>query len=69
MRVQQEQCESCGRFRGDKHLAVTPPPEIETIQGWIMDMDNAEATDGCEVEPDGICEHGHQSWLLIMAII
>jgi hypothetical protein len=28
-----------------------------------------EAPDGCWVEPDGICEHGHRSWLLIMGMI
>ena len=24
----------------------------------------AMATDGCIVEPDGVCPHGHPSWLL-----
>lgn len=28
-----------------------------------------EATDGCAVEPDGVCEHGHPSWLLKMGLI
>lgn len=23
-----------------------------------------EASDGCDVEPDGVCPHGHPSWLL-----
>ena len=28
-----------------------------------------EATDGCRVEPDGICEHGQPSWLLHLGSI
>jgi hypothetical protein len=28
-----------------------------------------EATDGCYVEPDGVCEHGHPSWLLYWGYI
>ena len=29
----------------------------------------AEATDGCVIEPDGVCEHGHPSWLLELGLI
>ena len=29
----------------------------------------AEATDGCLVEPDGVCRHGHPSWLLRLGVI
>ncbi len=32
-------------------------------EGW------AYATDGCHVEPDGICPHGHPSWLLRLGLI
>jgi hypothetical protein len=46
----------------------TPPPDDETIAFWIIDS-VTEATDGCTVEPDGICPHGHPSWLLRMGII
>ncbi len=28
-----------------------------------------EATDGCWVEPDGICEHGKKSWLIVLGMI
>jgi hypothetical protein len=28
-----------------------------------------EATDGCWVEPDGICPHGCQSWFLVLGLI
>jgi hypothetical protein len=27
------------------------------------------AADGCRVEPDGVCEHGHQSPLLVLGYI
>jgi hypothetical protein len=27
------------------------------------------ATDGCHVEPDGSCPHGHPSWLVRLGLI
>lgn len=47
---------------------VTPAPDDETIGVWICDG-GTEATDGCTVEPDGVCPHGHPSWLLRMGIV
>lgn len=46
----------------------TPEPDLDQIRFWMFDG-VAEATDGCEVEPDGRCEHGHPSWLLRLGII
>lgn len=46
----------------------TDAPDDETIEFWICDG-VVEATDGCTVEPDGICPHGHPSWLLRIGII
>jgi len=43
-------------------------PSEETLMEW-MDEGGAEATDGCWVEPDGTCQHGKKSWLLIMGLI
>lgn len=43
-------------------------PSIATMQNWMFDG-VARATDGCEVEPDGTCEHGAQSWLIVEGII
>lgn len=43
-------------------------PSIATMQRWMMDG-VAKATDGCEVEPDGTCEHGKPSWLIQEGII
>ena len=38
-------------------------PDLETLQAW-MDDGVCEATDGCLVELDGRCPHGHPSWLV-----
>ena len=52
-----------------KHPAPTQcEPEVEELVAWEEDG-GCEATDGCWVEPDGICEHGHQSWLLHLGYI
>lgn len=45
-----------------------PEPDIEELGDMVLDGDS-EATDGCTVEPDGICEHGHPSWLIAMGLI
>lgn len=47
---------------------TVPPPSDDDIEEWLMDT-IAEATDGCEVEPDGTCPHGHPSWLLVYGLI
>ena len=44
-------------------------PDFETLEAWILDEGICEATDGCFVEPDGVCSHGHPSWLLVMGLI
>jgi hypothetical protein len=43
-------------------------PDIEQLQMW-EEEGGCETPDGCWVEPDGICEHGQKSWLLIMGLI
>jgi hypothetical protein len=43
-------------------------PDIEILEEW-MDEGGCEATDGCWVEPDGICPHGKKSWLLVAGMI
>lgn len=43
-------------------------PTIEDLGVWVFDG-VAEATDGCPIEPDGICEHGYPSWLLFKGLI
>ncbi len=43
-------------------------PSPEQLQAWITDS-VVDATDGCQIEPDGVCEHGHPSWFLQLEII
>ncbi len=46
--------------------------DMETLM-QVLDAQHAngvcEATDGCWVEPDGECPHGHSSWLVHLGII
>jgi hypothetical protein len=43
-------------------------PDEDQLEAWMID-DVCEATDGCIVEPDGMCPHGHPSWLLRLGLI
>jgi hypothetical protein len=68
MRVETVECESCGRKQGERHKAVSECPDIDTLYEWVSDG-IAESTDGCNVEPDGYCPHGHASWLIVLGFI
>ena len=41
------------------------PDELE----YMMFDGVCEATDGCRIEPDGVCQHGYPSWFLYLGII
>lgn len=43
-------------------------PSIKTMEKWVANG-VAKATDGCKVEPDGKCPHGHPSWILKLGFI
>ena len=43
-------------------------PSLKTMEHWVCDG-VARATDGCDVELDGHCEHGYPSWLLHLGYI
>ena len=46
------------------HYRLSPRdvmPSDAQLGEWIMD-EVVHALDGCEVEPDGRCEHGHSAW-------
>jgi len=65
-------CETCGALadpdtRKIRH-AHDPEPDLDQLREWVFDS-VCEATDGCTVEPDGWCEHGHPSWLLRLGLI
>jgi len=61
-------CSTCKRAYGERHRACTKVPSLRTLEKW-MDDGVAKATDGCRVEPDGKCPHGHNSWLMVMGLI
>ena len=47
---------------------TTKEPDVEELIEW-QNEGGCEATDGCWVESDGICEHGHASWLIYLGMI
>lgn len=51
------------REDGLRHRPTVPTPSVGQAMEWA-DEGGAEATDGCRVEPDDVCEHGHSSWLI-----
>ena len=44
-------------------------PSWEQLEDWQYNEGGCEATDGCWVEPDGKCEHGCDSWLIVLGLI
>ena len=44
-------------------------PTMSELEDWLMDVEYPYATDGCQIEPDGICQHGHPCWMLVMGFI
>jgi len=47
---------------------TTNEPDMEELEEMAWDG-IALATDGCEVEPDGVCQHGYPSWLIELGLI
>lgn len=56
------------RADGIKHVATEPKPTLEQMEFWLLDG-VGEATDGCRVENDGRCEHGHTAWMRLVGIV
>ena len=52
---------------GWPHPTISFPTD-EDLEEWMSDC-GCEATDGCWVEPDGMCSHGYPSWLLHLGLI
>jgi hypothetical protein len=67
--VPNKTCPKCDdpQYQG-RHVATTKQPSINTMERWSNDG-VARATDGCRTEPDGRCEHGHQSWIMRLGYI
>jgi len=53
-----EYAEMLVRERGWVHGCA---PGYRTVERWVREG-KAEATDGCIVEPDGVCSHGYPAW-------
>ena len=51
-----------------RHTATVKRPSLVTMARW-MDDGVAKATDGCKVEPDGVCSHGHLSWCVQLGVV
>lgn len=43
---------------------LVPPDDV--LAQWVISDWPCLALDGCEVEPDGTCEHGFPSWLVYL---
>lgn len=52
---------------GVRHRPTRPSPSLRRLQASLLES-IVEGTDGCEVEPDGACKHGHHSWLRALGI-
>lgn len=48
---------------------TTEEPTMSDLEDWITDNAEITATDGCVVEPDGMCFHGYPSWMIYMGWI
>jgi len=57
-----------GPRQKERKMARTERPSWEQLEEWASNGE-CEATDGCMVEPDGICPHGNESWMLELGLI
>ncbi len=67
-RVEVDICPKCKQPRGERHVPTMKRPGLRALERYSFDG-IAKATDGCKVEPDGVCQHGHSSWLLCLGYI
>jgi hypothetical protein len=44
-------------------------PSVDELSSMMVVTLDTETTDGCIAEPDGVCEHGHPSWLIVLHYI
>lgn len=55
-------------LKGFHYLKTVKAPSIRALEKY-SDNGICPTPDGCRVEPDGTCEHGLPSWMLILHII
>lgn len=41
-------------------------PSVDMILLMMAGQIAVESTDGCTCDPDGVCPHGHPSWLVFL---
>jgi hypothetical protein len=57
-------------FPGGQYPTPTvKEPSVDELYSMMVGMIDPETTDGCIAEPDGVCEHGHPSWLVVLHYI
>ena len=58
---------------GGESMAYPKPtveePTMDELEDMVFDVEMPTATDGCIIDPDGICQHGYPSWLLYLGLI
>lgn len=53
----------------DREWALDFQDDPEAVENALLYDGVVEAADGCTVEPDGVCPHGHESPLLVLGLI
>ncbi|MBV9359398.1 MAG: hypothetical protein JO023_28130 [Chloroflexi bacterium] len=51
------------------HVATTPLPALRQLLPGHSDDSLTGATDGCQVDVDALCPHGHPSWARQLGLI
>jgi hypothetical protein len=54
---------------GQYPTSTAKEPSVDELYSMMVGMIDTETTDGCTAEPDGVCEHGHPSWLIVLGYI
>jgi len=61
--------EQLKRFSRKEEEEYASSLDHETLEAMVTDFEDVVAIDGCVVEPDGTCQHGYESPLMILGII
>ncbi|MGH8549815.1 MAG: hypothetical protein ACRERU_14665 [Methylococcales bacterium] len=48
---------------------ISDEPSRDELQKWFSEDTGCAATDGCWIATDGLCEHGHPSWLRYLGFV
>jgi hypothetical protein len=48
---------------------IAKEPSVDELYSMMVGMIDSESTDGCVCDSDGICPHGHPSWLIVLGYI